>query len=728
MSLRTLLSASLVGVSANALVFGASAQVATEPVEDEVSILGPVVVTAQKREENLQDVAISITAFSGDQLSRLAVTNPIELVNFVPGLEVSGAAGGTSNSFSIRGVTQNAFASNLESPVAVYSDDSYLTLNGIVNASLFDVERVEVLRGPQGTLFGRNATGGLIHYISARPTDEFTGFTTLQLGEDGRQRIEAAVSGPIADKVSGRLSGVINKNDGLIKNDIGPNAYRTDDYSVRGQLLLKPTEDLTALFKVLYSDQDDAKGGYSHVVAFGGEYAGPTDVDFFGYRDPDGNPYTGSFDFPFFNRAEILDLTATVDFDFGDFTFTSVTNSQDIETAYGEDSDVTPISVYHFARENNVDQFSQEFRLGYSGDAWDLLLGAYYLNIDGVYRTDQLGDVFFGPGGVEVAIADQETTTWALFGQADVELDDQWSLTFGLRYNTDDKDLTYSTSNLFDAGGFGPFSVSDTFSEDDFSAKAQMNFEPNDDWLLYAGYNRGIKSGGFNFPLFAFGFSTVDDFREGLRFTGEVLNSYEAGFKADLGRSTTLNASVFYYDYKDFQAFSFDGLATRILNVDSEHYGGELELYSNPMRGLDIILGVSLLDAEVSGVPLAVSDGTETPVFSPSATVNGLISYSWPAPASLGGDFSVQLDGNWKDDHNFNLTASPVLREDAYALFNARVGYRSTSDRWEAALFVKNLADQYYRAYSFDTSADFGALEDVPGIPRWVGGSLTFRW
>lgn len=728
MSLRMVLLTSLAGFSASAFLFGAAAQEVAERAEDEVSILRPIIVTAQKREQNLQDVGISITAFSGDQLSRLAVSNPIELVNFVPGLEVSGAAGGTSNSFSIRGVTQNAFASNLESPVAVYSDDSYLTLNSIVNASLFDIERVEVLRGPQGTLFGRNATGGLVHYISARPTSEFTGFTTLLLGQDGRRRVEAAVSGPISDKVLGRLSGVFNRDDGLIRNEIGPNAFQTDEYSVRAQLLFQPADNISALFKILHSDQDDAKGGYAHVVAFDGQYAGPGDVDFFGYRDADGDPFTGSFDFPFFNRNEITDLTATINYDSGDFAFTSVTNYQDILTAYGEDSDVSPNSVYHFVRENRVDQFSQEFRLGYSGTNWELLLGAYYLNIDGVYSTDQFGDVFFGPGAVEVAVAEQETTTWAVFGQADISLDEKWSLTLGLRYNNDEKSLTYSTSNIFDAGGFGEFSISDTFSEDDFSAKAQINYRPRDNWLLYAGYNRGIKSGGFNFPLFAFGFDTLDDFRDGLRFKGEVLNSYEAGLKASLGRSTTVNASVFYYDYKDFQAFSFDGLATRILNVDSEHYGAELEVFSNPLRGLDIILGVSLLEAEVRGVPLAVSDGTETPVFSPSATLNGLVSYTWPAPAFLGGDLSIQLDGSWKDNHTFNLTAPPVLREPAYALFNARAGYRSASDRWEAAIFVKNLTDKYYRAYSFDTSPDFGALEDVPGIPRWVGGSLTYRW
>jgi iron complex outermembrane receptor protein len=726
----TLMKLSLIGVGLGALAMSeaAFAQSAAEPDDGAERGGNEIIVTAQKREQDLGDVAVSISAVSGDLLEKYAVTNAIEIVNIVPGVEVSGAGGGTNNSFSIRGVTQNAFASNLESPVAVYFDESYITLNNIINSSTFDIERVEVLRGPQSTLFGRNATGGLIRYLSARPTDTAEGFLNLRIGTDTRIRAEGAYGGPVSDSLSVRLSGVFNYNDGLIENDIGPDAYQVEDYAVRGQLLFKPTEDFSAWIKVQYANQDDARGGYAHVAARAGEYVPRGTPDFFGYEDADGDPFTGSFDFPFFSTAEVIDLTGVLEYSFGDVTLTSVTNYQDIDTSYGEDSDVSPNSVYHFIKDNFVEQFSQELRLNYSTDGFDLVVGAFYLKIDGIYSTDQTGDVFFG-GGTETAFADQQTTAYAVFTQADIDLTDKLSLSLGLRYNKNEVDYLYSTTNLFDAGGLGAFDVSDSISEDDISGRLVLNYKPNDDMLVYAGYNRGTKAGGFNFPLFAFGFTNVDDFIEGQRFRDETLNAYEVGLKTDIGPFTTLNMSAFYYDYKDFQAFTFDGLATRILNVDGENYGGEIEIFSSPVDGLDLVFGAAFLDATVTGVPRVVSPtGRETPVFSPSVALNGLVSYTFDAPFKSGGSFNAQVDGNWQSDYNFNLTATPVLVEPGFAIFNARFAYTNEAGDLELAVFVKNLTNNYYRAYSFDTSPDFGALEDVPGIPRWVGASVNIKF
>ena len=162
-------------------------------------VLEEVVVTAQKREQNLQDVGVSVTAFTGDQLAKLGFTNSLDIIVQTPGLEVSGAGGGSINSFTIRGVTQNDFAASQEGPVAVYVDEAYISTNVVTGFSLFDLDRVEVLRGPQGTLFGRNATGGLLHYISVRPSQEFEGFVDVQIGESGRQRLEGAVGGGLTD-------------------------------------------------------------------------------------------------------------------------------------------------------------------------------------------------------------------------------------------------------------------------------------------------------------------------------------------------------------------------------------------------------------------------------------------------------------------------------------------------------------------------------------------------
>ena len=177
----------------------------------------------------------------------------------------------------------------------------------ITNFSLFDLERVEVLRGPQGTLFGRNATGGLVHYITMKPSQEFDGYVDFQLGEDGRTRAEGAVGGGLGERVSGRLAGVYDKNDGLIENDIGPNTMIRDNYAVRGQLLFEASSDLSFLLKAQYANEDAARGGYAHTVARDGELRQPirTKQTSFGYRDADGDPFTVSQDFKGYTESEV---------------------------------------------------------------------------------------------------------------------------------------------------------------------------------------------------------------------------------------------------------------------------------------------------------------------------------------------------------------------------------------------------------------------------------------
>ena len=335
--------------------------------QDSGSMLEEIVVTAQKREESLQDVAISVAAFSGRQLAELGLTHATDLVKQVPGLKVSGAGGGTVTAFSIRGVTQNDFASGQESPVAVYVDEAYISQSYVTSFSLFDLERAEVLRGPQGTLFGRNATGGLVHYISRKPSQEAGGYVDLQLGEDGRQRAEAAVGGGLGESVAGRLSVLREKDDGLIKNDIGPNTMQTDNYAVRGQLLIEASPDVDVLLKAQYGKEKGPRGGYAHHVALNGAFVqDPTATDFFGYRDADGDPFSVSQDFPAYYSAKVTDLLARIEWRIGDITVTSVSNYQKITHGYGEDADVSPNDVYNYEAANDVKQGSQELRA-----AWD---------------------------------------------------------------------------------------------------------------------------------------------------------------------------------------------------------------------------------------------------------------------------------------------------------------------------------------------------------------------
>jgi iron complex outermembrane recepter protein len=720
-ALRSALATAVAATLAAASPLGSGTAMAQETT----SAMEEIIVTAQKREESMQNVAISLVAFSGEQMSRLGITNATDLVMQVPGLKVSGSGGGAISTFSIRGVTQNDFAASQEAPVAVYVDEAYISLNSITNFSLFDRERVEVLRGPQGTLFGRNATGGLVQYITRRPSQDADGFLDLQLGEDGRQRIEGAVGGGLGKTVSGRLSGVFDENDGLIRNDIGPDTMRRDNYALRGQLLVEPTSDLQILLKAQYADEDAARGGYAHQVALDGNFVrDPDATDFFGYRDADGDPFTVSQDFDAYSTSEVTELLARVDWGRDGYTITSLTDYQDITDSYGEDADVSPNDVYNYEQANDVQQLSQEVRVAWEAGRTSSIVGLYYLSIDGEYDTRQTGDAFFGTGvgypagTAELVSADQETETWALFGQTDITMTEQWTLTLGGRLNHDSKDFSYFSTDIYFLQG-GDVSFKDSLSDTDWSAKVQASYRPRDAWLLYAGVSRGIKSGGFNLPLFPI---APSDFG----YDGETLNSFEVGMKADLTDRVRLNASAFYYDYDDYQAYSFDGFATFLFNANARSYGAEFEFSARPIDGLDIVLGLALLDAEATDVPATISaTGEETPALSPDVSFNGLVRYEWPA---LGGSLSVQTDYAWQNDQNFNLIYTPVVREGAYGVANARAGYTSGNGAWSASVWVKNLFDEEFRTYAFDTSAFFGAIENVPGLQRWFGGSITYRW
>tara|TARA_R110000772_G_scaffold73218_2_gene160139 strand:- start:1769 stop:3937 length:2169 start_codon:yes stop_codon:yes gene_type:complete len=708
-------------VAVAALAVGpAIAQEETASEQESSRILAPVTVTAQKIEQNLQDVGVSVTAYSGAQLTALGFNNSVDLIAQTPGLQASGYGGGALNSFNIRGVGQNDFAANQEAPIALYVDEVYQSSNVTTRFALFDIERAEVLRGPQGTLFGRNSTGGLVHYITAKPTEDFEGFAQFTIGEQGRRRVEAAVGGGIADGVAFRLSANHNENDGLMENDIGPNQMQQDDSAVRAQLLLEPTSDLRVLFKAQYAKEDDAPGGYS----FGLPPYNAT--DFFGYVDADGDPFTISQDGPSFKKSEAVDLTSTVNWDLGWADLTSVTNYQDIDDSYGEDADASPNSVFNYGQETAIKQVSQEVRLNFDGERHQSVVGVYFLNIDGDYSTRQFGDAFFGPD-VFQSFATQETTTYAVFAQTEYSLTDKAALTLGLRYNKDEKDYSLVSAD------FGFPMYSDTLEEDDFSGKVQIDYRATDDVLLYAGINRGTKSGGFNLPLTPADPTT-------LQYDGEKLTSYEIGAKTSFGNYARLNTAVFYYDYQDYQAYNIDAFFNTLLfNADAQFSGAEVELILNPADGLDIMLGASYLDTEVTGLPTDFNTfdpitfapaqnfptGAEKAPLAPELSLNGLVRYERPA---FGGTVAIQGDFNWQSEHKFNLASSPVTREGSYGVLNAKLGYTSGDDRWSASVFVKNLTDERYRTFGVDGTLFFGSQADIFGPKKWFGADLRVNF
>lgn len=668
-----------------------------------------IVITAQKKEQNLQDVGVAVTAYTGDQLRALGFTDSIDLIAQTPGLEASGFGGGAITSFIIRGIGQNDFTPNQEAPVALYIDGAYQSSNITNLFSLFDLERVEVLRGPQGTLYGRNATGGLVHYITAKPSqDSFGGYLDATVGAQGRVKVEGAVGGALSDTVSGRVAFNMQRDNGLLENDANKNTMRQKNFAGRAQLLFEPTADFSVLLKAQYGEENGAPGGYSSELPAGSA------TDFFGNVGDaaDGDPYTISNDFESFARTNVLDLSANVTAAIGNgVELTSITNFQDITGNYGEDTDASPVSAYNYVQDVKLKQISQELRFAFEGDKHNTVIGVYFLNIDGDFLVQQSGDVFFGAAVFDI-VAVQKTQTFAIFGQTEYDLSDDLVLTIGARYNYDKKDYTLL------APDFGFADYNGGIKDGEWAGKLQLDYQASDDVLVYAGVNRGIKSGGFNLPL-----TPVDP--NVLKYGGEVLTSYEGGVKLSLGNNTRLNISTFYYDYDNYQAFNIDPFFNALIfNAKAKMHGGEAELTTSPIEGLDVLLGMAYVETKITDLPIGTfAGGTAKAALAPEFSFNGLVRYAWPA---FGGEASVQGDFSWKDDHTFNLVLSDPVIEGSYGVVNAKLGYTSGNKVWSVSVFANNLTNTRYRKFAVDGTAFFGSFENIMGDKRWFGGNVRF--
>ncbi|MEH6581847.1 MAG: TonB-dependent receptor [Halioglobus sp.] len=405
------------------------------------SLLEEVIVTAQKREQNAQDVGIAITAYTGDQLDQLGFTKSSDIARFTPGVSVGGNLAGQNLQFTIRGVAQNDFNDQTESPVAVYIDDTYVAMAQGQRFAMYDLDRVEVLKGPQGTLFGRNATGGLAHFVSRRPTNELDGYIQAGYGDYDRFKLEGAIGGPISDTISGRLSGYYHEQDGYLENSYDPSNPQSfnpsaialsegtgDDFggeensAVRGQLLFDLSDSATLWLSANWADSELATSPYQSeptvaVMDDQGRQRGaihtPSDFvysfldfetgegfndpnlggfgrpvpggDSTGYIDKDGNglDYTeGDFSFDDLNTMETVGLTATFDWEIGEMDFISITDYKDFEKFMGMDVDSAPMNQLSVWFDANVDQVSQEFRLSGNTNKMRWVTGFYYLNVD----------------------------------------------------------------------------------------------------------------------------------------------------------------------------------------------------------------------------------------------------------------------------------------------------------------------------------------------------------
>lgn len=814
-------------------------------------VLEEVTVTAQKREQSLQDVGIAISAFSGEQMKTLGMEKSFDIAAFTPGVHISGNLAGQNTQFSIRGVTQNDFNDIIEAPVAVYLDDGYLAVAQAQTFALFDIERVEILKGPQGTLFGRNATGGLVHYISRKPTfDKTEGYVDVTYGifdspaDADQYTVEAAVGGPLSDTLAGRVAIKYNQHDGYLQNNFtdsngfgaatvgipgatsnapgaGAGADLGDDDTFAGRvtLLFEPNEDLSISLSANGATTEVSTGPYQSkatigvfdgvggigelinvidvapgetrtgIAADGSDFGGDTNnngffgiqepnapgafpgvndfigragvgTDFFGYVDPDGSDFTTSSDFAFKDQGSVdtWGINAHIEWNLSDsITVTSVTDYKDYEKLLFIDVDSAPVNQLANYAAVDATSFTQELRLNGETDRTRWVAGFYYLNIDSQSDNGLKGPVnslpvAFDPifstipafaSGVDIGVqADLQTDSFSLFGQVEWDLTEQLTLITGLRVIQEEKDyfmrqgFFVSTSphtvnvgtpiiNIRNAFFGVPDFTAET-SDTLWTGKIQLDWHATDDLLLYGGVNRGVKAGSFNAPIPG-GLGFPDSI---LSYDEEVLLSFEGGFKASLFNGTTrVNGSVFYYDYSDYQAFLFTGVAGVVVNADAENIGVELEIRNSPMQGLDLMVNFSWFDATVKDVPLRVNSPLAArdvdPTYAPEFQTAGLVRYEWPM---FNGMMSAQTNISYSDSFFYNLRNFDADKFDSYVKVDLRLGWTSQNGNWQGNFIVNNVTDEAIGIQGFDLATLCGCNEVSYQPPRWFGFNVKYSF
>lgn len=698
------------------------------------AVIEEILVTAQKREQNLQDVSISVSAFSGEQLRALGVEEPEEMTQYIPNLQFQHL--GAVDSIRIRGIGVNEIQDPSEAQVAFYVDEVYKSTNAGQAIQFFDLERVEVLRGPQGTLFGRNATGGLVHVITRKPADEFDFQVSGQYGNFNQKIVELAVGGPLSDGARARVAFKYNNDDGWQTNrQDGSDWAVTDAWAVRGQLEFDLGEDATLLLKAAHTEMDNLPYLpvlYDIFPDLFGPGTGPA-----GFSNPEGlkgldnNDLTYS-DFPpdSPDDTDITDFSATLNWSLRDtVTLTSITAHTTTDRFYVEEA-AGPTSGTLFDlflglnegiptfRGLEAKQFSQELRLAGIGERTNWTFGAFYFDDD---KDDGLSHTT--PFIFETLnIYEQQTESWALFGQTEYAITDQLRAVAGLRYTEDDLEL--------DLTGFaitsGSIDAQQALKTDNVSWKVGLDYQPMDDVLLYASVSTGFKSGGFN--------TTAVTIKENTEPVGEeeVLNA-ELGWKATLGDGRVrFNGAFFYSDYTELQGLGYTLLPTGLIAAqlvnygDAEIYGGEFEVTLVPTEALELLVSLGWLESELETDDPASPSNGEGLAHTPQFTLGVIGNYTINLDA--GGSLVAQLAANWTDEHYFGETddLGPGSMQDDYWLLDARLTWILPNDRVSISAFGKNLADEHYRTHGFDVAGFGQGIVPAPG--RTYGVRISYSY
>jgi iron complex outermembrane receptor protein len=692
------------------------------------------VVTAQKRAESLQDVPLAVSTLSGEDLSNFGVSGTQALQMTTPGLVFSNT--GASAQPYLRGVGTRLALNGLESSIATYVDDRYISRPAAAMFEFADVERVEVLKGPQGTLYGRNATGGAIRVITKDVADELEGRVKASAGNFGAYGLSGTVSVPITDNLGARFTALTKQRDGYADNlsPLGASELDDQDYQAyRAKFRWDTTDNVTAHLSLDYAERNDTAGndivdlsppGLNVGIALGGISGKDIDEVATAIKDND--------------ESEEFSAQLRFDVAFDQVDFASITTYADLEQFRVTDADGTSTQTLDVpAIYEEAQDFSQEFQLVSNSDgSWDWILGAYYFNSDVDY--DLTLDVGL-PIHLSQGFQNVETTAWAVYGQSTWHIDEAWALTLGARWNSEKKEVeTLASTNApvtFTPGL--PFEDNETW--DEFTPKVTLEYNL-EEAMVYLTYARGFKSGGYNYP--AAGSAALDP---------EILDMVELGLKGDfLDSSLRVNASLYYYDYADLQvtraASGGGGLVTTENAADAQILGFDADITWLATDHLTVTAGLNLLDTEYKDYDANAKVFNAVLTGDPSVPGMSDVEFDasgrsmlrapdWSGFVSAEyafemGDASVPVvvTYSYKDEYEFDFVADPLserLVQDSYGLLSARISYVTPAEDWIVAVWGNNLTDE---EYFDDIVGNSRGIRGSWGLPRTYGVDLTFNF
>lgn len=705
--------------------------------------LEEVTVTAQRREQSLQDVPVAVTAFDADALKQSGTSTIVDLQRSAPNttLQVSRGTNSTLTAY-VRGIGQADPLWGFEPGVGLYVDGVYYARPQSGVLDVYDVERIEVLRGPQGTLYGKNTIGGAVSYVTKKLTGEPEFAVKGTVGSYGQRDLVVSGQLPlIEDQLSIGASVARLDRDGFgTFLQSGAENYNKDILAARVSIEYTPSEDLfirLAADKV--EDDSNAKGGHRLTPSV----LVPTEVNPSDVFDTNANMSTD-------NEVKSSGASLTVEWDINEqFTLKSISSYREGETFTNIDFDNTSFSSLHVPAIYDDNQTTQEFQLNYSGEGVNVVGGVYYYKGNAAGAFDVLLGAFDGafglPGNFNALTAGNvDTESLAAYVHATVDLTEQLSMTLGGRYTRDEKDATVfkqtqgvngSSDQLGGETLFGfpaatDYSNGDSWGE--FSPRIGLDYRINDDVMVYGSYAEGFKSGGFDMRGDATKLpSTVDGYNP------ETVATWELGTKTELwDQRLRLNAAVFYSDYEDVQVTvqqSADGgsnFVSAVLNAGKATIkGGEIEALAQITQGLTAQFTLGYLDAEFDEVisgGVNVADGWE---FANTPKLTSSFNLSYFQDMGDNGNWVASTSVAYRDETRIFPQVASAIDEKSYSLWDAHLVWNSADEHWSVGLHGKNLGDEEYRVggYNFANLGLESSVIGYYGDPRTVSLSVAYQ-